>query len=82
MLSEDKLNRISELARKKKAEGLTEEEIKEQKALREAYLKNFRRAFSKNVEGIKVVDPEGNDLTSEKVKEIQIKNGLRSKEQE
>lgn len=80
MLNEDKLKRISELGRKKKAEGLTEAETKEQEALREEYLKNFRRAFKKNVEGIKVVDPEGNDLTSEKVKEIQRDNGLRSEE--
>ncbi|MBG9983406.1 DUF896 domain-containing protein [Aerococcaceae bacterium DSM 111022] len=80
MLHEDKLKRISELGRKKKAEGLTEAETKEQEALREEYLKNFRRAFKKNVEGIKVVDPEGNDLTSEKVKEIQRDNGLRSEE--
>ncbi|MBG9988027.1 DUF896 domain-containing protein [Aerococcaceae bacterium DSM 111176] len=80
MLNEDKLKRISELGRKKKAEGLTEAETKEQAVLREEYLKNFRRAFKKNVEGIKVVDPEGNDLTSEKVKEIQRENGLRSEE--
>lgn len=80
MLNEDKLKRISELGRKKKAEGLTAAETKEQETLREEYLKNFRRAFKKNVEGIKVVDPEGNDLTSEKVKEIQRENGLRSEE--
>lgn len=80
MLNEDKLKRISELGRKKKAEGLTEAETKEQAVLREEYLKNFRRAFKKNVEGIKVVDPEGNDLTSEKVKDIQRDNGLRSDE--
>ncbi|MBG9983269.1 DUF896 domain-containing protein [Aerococcaceae bacterium DSM 111020] len=78
MLNDEKLKRISELANKKKSEGLTEDEAIEQQALREEYLKNFRRAFSKNVEGIKVVDSEGNDLTSEKVKDIQRKNGLRS----
>ena len=38
MLEKDKLERINELARKKKAEGLDEIELAEQKQLREEYI--------------------------------------------
>lgn len=71
MIEKTKLDRINQLARKKKAEGLTTEEIAEQQALREEYLGNLRAGMSKSIEGIKVVDEEGNDLTPDKVKKIQ-----------
>lgn len=71
MLEKPKLERINELARKKKAEGLSTEELAEQQALREEYLGNLRKGMSKSIEGIKVVDEFGNDLTPDKVKEIQ-----------
>lgn len=56
MLSKEKIARINELARKKKSEGLTEEELLEQKNLREEYLKSFRKSFSNQLEGIEIVD--------------------------
>jgi uncharacterized protein YnzC (UPF0291/DUF896 family) len=40
-----KIDRINELARISKSRPLTEEEAKEQKALREEYLKEFRAAL-------------------------------------
>ena len=46
MVDQKKIDRINELARKNKAEGLTPEEIKERDALRKEYLANFRKSFS------------------------------------
>lgn len=60
------IERINELARKKKAEGLTQEEAKEQTALRKAYLESFRKGFKQQIENTKVIDPEGKDVTPEK----------------
>jgi len=56
VLSKDKIERISFLSRKSKKEGLTAEEINEQKSLREEYLKSFRKSFRQRLDNIKVVD--------------------------
>ncbi|MCD8510145.1 MAG: DUF896 domain-containing protein [Bacillus sp. (in: Bacteria)] len=68
MLSNDKLKRINELAAKAKSEGLSLKEQKEQKELREAYLKNVRMSLKNQLKSVKVVDEEGNDVTPKKVK--------------
>ncbi|NGZ74484.1 DUF896 domain-containing protein [Saccharibacillus alkalitolerans] len=52
------VSRINELARKHKAEGLTEEEHKERAKLREIYLGNVRRNFRQELDMIKWVDEE------------------------
>ena len=76
MLSKEKLARINELAKKKKASALTEAEQKEQHQLRQEYLQAFRGGMKHHIEGMKVIDPEGNDVTPEKLKEIQKQKGL------
>ncbi|HET7580512.1 MAG TPA: DUF896 domain-containing protein [Bacillales bacterium] len=68
MLSDDKLKRINELARKAKSDGLTKQEKKEQKELRQQYLQRFRESFKNQLHSVKVIDPEGNDVTPEKLK--------------
>ena len=68
MLSEEKIKRINELAKKKKTTGLSIEEAKEQTRLRKEYLESFRSSMRETIESVKVVDPEGNDVTPEKVK--------------
>ena len=65
------IDRINELAKKKKEQGLTNEEAKEQSKLRKKYLDSFREGFKKQLENTKVIDPEGNDVTLEKLKKIQ-----------
>lgn len=69
--------RINELAKKAKAEGLTELEKVEQKDLQEKYVKRFRENFKSQIEMMQVYDKEGKEVTSDKVKEIQRKKGLR-----
>ena len=58
MVDQKKIDRINELARKNKAEGLTPEEIKERDALRKEYLANFRKNFRARLENIEVGSPE------------------------
>ena len=65
MMTPEKIARINELAKKKKTEGLTPEEAVEQAKLREEY-----------IEGIKIVDEEGNDVTPEKLRQVQREKGL------
>lgn len=76
MLSQDKLDRINDLARKQRADGLTEDEKKEQDELRQQYIKAFRSGMRNSIEGMKIVDEEGNDLTPDKLKQIQKDKGL------
>lgn len=75
-MEQAKIDRINELARKKKAEGLTEEELQEQAALREEYIEGYRRSVRAHIECIKVVDEDGNDVTPEKLRQIQREKGL------
>ena len=66
MLSPEKIERINELARKKKENGLSKAEEQEQINLRKEYLEAFRSGMRHHIEGMKVVDPEGNDVTPQK----------------
>lgn len=58
MLSE-KIDRINELYRKSKAEGLTEEEKKEQDLLRKEYIANVRRNLRAQLDNIDMVNEDG-----------------------
>lgn len=80
MLEKKKLDRINDLVRKERAEGLSDEEKQEQKALREEYIKAFRSGMKNHIEGMKIVDPDGTDVTPDKVKEIQKEKGLHNRE--
>ena len=75
MLTPEKLSRLNELAKKKKQGMLTEAETKEQQALREEYLLTFRESMKNTIENMKVIDPNGDDVTPEKVKRIQEERG-------
>lgn len=65
------LPRINELARKKTNQGLTAQEQLEQKQLREEYLQMIRGSMEETLLTTTVQDPEGNDVTPEKLKNIQ-----------
>ena len=53
------IERINELARKKKAEGLTEEELKEQAELRAQYLREFRANMEATLQAVRVEQEDG-----------------------
>jgi uncharacterized protein YnzC (UPF0291/DUF896 family) len=74
MLSKDKLARINELAKKAKTSRLTEDEAKEQSALRAEYLQTFRSSMVNTLKGVTIVDPLGNDVTPKKLKEEQARD--------
>ena len=82
MLDPKKITRINELARKKKTVGLTPVEQEEQHLLRQEYLTAFRGGMRNHIEGLKVVDEEGNDVTPEKLKQIQREKGLHNRNEE
>ncbi|HCT97606.1 DUF896 domain-containing protein [Carnobacterium sp. PL24RED07] len=73
MDSDQLLKRINELAAKKKASTITEEELVEQKELRQVYLKQFRSAFNDIILNTKVIDPEGTDVTPQAVRDAKKK---------
>ena len=82
MLSEEKINRINELAKKAKTDGLSIQEQQEQKKLREDYLSSFRKNMRGQIENVKVVDKEGNDVTPQKLRNIQKEKRIHGREKE
>ena len=56
------LKRINELAKKKREEGLTEQEQVEQKALYKEYLGGIRSQFESTLDNVSVKDEKGNIL--------------------
>ncbi len=55
-MTEEKMARISELSRKQRSEGLTDEEKAEQKALRDEYISDIRRNFRATLESVEFED--------------------------
>ena len=68
MFDQKKLDRINELAKKNKSEGLTPEELQEREVLRKEYLENFRAHFRSRLDNVKVVSPEEYEKEMEKRK--------------
>lgn len=58
-MNEQKIARINELYRKSKAEGLTDEEKKEQQLLRQEYIADFRANLVSQLNVIDVVEKDG-----------------------
>ena len=65
-MEQKKIDRINELAKKSKAEGLTEEEKAEQKALRDEYIRDFRAGLRGVLDNSVIERPDG---TRENVKD-------------
>jgi uncharacterized protein YnzC (UPF0291/DUF896 family) len=58
-MEKEKIDRINFLAKKKKAEGLTDEELAEQKVLYEEYLEGYRRNLRSTLGNTVVQRPDG-----------------------
>ena len=58
-MKEEKIRRFNELYHKSKAEGLTEEEKKEQKILRQEYIESFRENLRGQMNNISIKEKDG-----------------------
>ncbi len=58
-MNEDKIKRINELFHKSKAEGLTEEEKKEQAGLRSEYIASVRNNLRSQLNNISIKNEDG-----------------------
>lgn len=57
-MKREKIDRINELARKAKAEGLNEAEIAERDVLRKEYLAAVRENFKRTLDNIEIIEPD------------------------
>lgn len=85
MVTQKDLDRINELYRKSKAEGLTEEEAAEQKRLRAEYVAAFRENLRGTLDSIKIQNPDGSIIDvkkrhDEKMERLEKESILQAKE--
>ena len=62
-IDKEMIDRINALAKKQKSTGLNDAELAEQKQLRKEYLKAFKTGMKRQLESVKVIDPQGKDVT-------------------
>lgn len=62
MVTKEQIDRINELAKKKKTVGLTEEEQAEQKVLYREYIDAFKANLKSQLETIEVVDDDKKEV--------------------
>ena len=58
-MTEEKIKRINELARKQKSEGLTEGEKAEQHTLRREYIDAYKQSLIAQLENTYILEPDG-----------------------
>ena len=67
-MTPEAIQRINELARKAKAQGLTPEEAQEQKRLRQEYLDSVRKNLVSQLETMSILEPDGTKKKVQKKK--------------
>ena len=67
-MEQKKIDRINELAKKSKSEGLTAEEKIEQAELRSEYIAAFKASLISSLENTYIVDEKGNKTKVQKKK--------------
>lgn len=73
MITQEMVDRINELYKKSKAEGLTREEAREQAKLRSLYLDAIRTNIRSNLDTIKIQQPDGTLIDVKKRHEEKMK---------
>lgn len=59
-MTQEKINRINELAHKSKTVGLTDDEKQEQAVLRREYIDSYKASLIGQLENTYIVDEKGN----------------------
>lgn len=67
-MEQKKIDRINELAKKAKSEGLTQTEKEEQAILRSEYIEAYKKSLVSALENTYIVDEKGNKTKIEKKK--------------
>lgn len=67
-MTPEAIQRINELARKAKAQGLTPEAAQEQKRLRQEYLDSVRKNLVSQLENMSILEPDGTKKKVQKKK--------------
>lgn len=60
-MEQKKIDRINELAKKSKLEGLSFDEKEEQKALRQEYVAEWKRSVEETLDNVYLVDENGEE---------------------
>ncbi len=58
-MTQEQMKRLNALARKKKAEGLTDEEAAEQQALRQQYIQEMRQHLQEQLNRVYIENEDG-----------------------
>lgn len=69
-MDQKSIDRINELARKAKSEGLTEEEKAEQQKLRAEYIKEYRENLRQTLDRVVIKEPDGTIHPLKKKKDL------------
>ena len=65
-MEKEKIDRINELARKKKTVGLTEAELEEQAALRKQYIAEWRASMEATLQSVIIQNEDGSQTPLQK----------------
>ncbi|MEG1620534.1 MAG: DUF896 domain-containing protein [Oscillospiraceae bacterium] len=61
-MTDEKIKRINELAKKAREVGLTEDELALQKKLRQEYIDSFKKSLTDTLEHTYIIDEKGNKV--------------------
>lgn len=71
-MTQEKINRINELAHKSKTVGLSDDEKKEQAVLRREYIDSFKASLIGQLENTYIVDEKGNKKKVKRKTDVEI----------